>query len=59
MAKTPRGTDRPIDTNILTLEEIGAMVAAAPQEHRAALLVLAYAGLRIGELAGLTWGTWS
>lgn len=56
MAKTPRGTDRPVDQNILTVEEIGAMVAAAPQEHRAALLVLAYGGLRIGELAGLTWG---
>jgi integrase len=56
MAKAPRGTDRPIDTNILTVEEIGAMVRAAPEEYRAALLVLAYAGLRIGELAGLTWG---
>jgi integrase len=56
MAKTPRGTDRPIDTNVLTPAEIGAMVAAGPAEHRAALLVLAYAGLRIGELTGLTWG---
>ena len=55
-AQTPHGTDRPIDMNVLTPAEIGAMVAAAPVEHRAALLVLAYAGLRIGELVGLTWG---
>jgi integrase len=56
MAKAPARTDRPIDTNILNVEEIVAMVAAAPEEYRAALLVLAYGGLRIGELVGLTWG---
>jgi integrase len=56
MAKTSRGTDRPIDTNVLNVEEIGAMVEAAPVEYRAALLVLTYVGLRIGELVALTWG---
>jgi integrase len=56
MAKAPRSSDRPIDTNVLSVEEIGALVAATDAEHRAALLVLAYAGLRVGELVGLTWG---
>lgn len=56
MAKASRGTDLPIDTNILTVEEIGGLVEAAPVDYRAALLVLAYTGLRIGELVALTWG---
>jgi integrase len=56
MAKAPRASNRPIDTNVLTVQEIGEMVAAAPEEYRAALLTLAYAGLRIGELVALTWG---
>jgi integrase len=57
MAKTPRGIKkRPIDTNVFTVQEIGEMVDAAPAEYRAALLVLAYGGLRIGELVALTWG---
>jgi integrase len=55
-AKAPARTDQPIDTNVLSVEEIGQMVAAAPEEYRAALLVLSYAGLRVGELVGLTWG---
>jgi integrase len=56
MAKASRGTERPIDTNVLTIEEIGALVDAAPVEYRAALLVLAYVGLRTGELVALSWG---
>ena len=56
MAKAPRASEKPIDTNVLTVEEIGALVAATAPEHRAAILVLAYAGLRVGELVGLTWG---
>lgn len=56
LAKAPRGTQMPIDTNILAPSEVAALVAAAPEEHRPALLVLAYGGLRIGELTGLTWG---
>jgi integrase len=56
MVTTPARVDQPIDTNVLDLTEIGAMVAAAPVEYRAALLVLAYGGLRIGELVALTWG---
>jgi integrase len=56
MVKAQGGVDRPIDTNVLNLAEIGALVAAAEPEHRAALLVLAYGGLRIGELVALTWG---
>jgi integrase len=56
MAKASRDTEQPIDTNVLNVEEIGALVEAAPVEYRAAFLVLAYAGLRTGELLGLTWG---
>jgi len=56
MVNTPARVDQPIDTNVLSIEEIGAMVAAAPIERRAALLVLAYGGLRIGELVALSWG---
>lgn len=56
MAKAPARVDQLVDTNILTVEEIGAMVDAAAPEYRAALLVLAYGGLRIGELVALTWG---
>jgi integrase len=56
MARAPRSSDKPIDANVLEVEEINSLVAATAPEHRAAILVLAYAGLRIGELIGLTWG---
>lgn len=56
MAKAATQMDRPIDTNVLNVEEIGELVAAVPVEYRAALLMLAYAGLRVGELVALTWG---
>jgi integrase len=56
MAKASRDTDRPIDANVLHVEEIQSLVASAEPEYRAALLTLAYGGLRIGELVGLTWG---
>ncbi|MDD9207807.1 site-specific integrase [Georgenia sp. 10Sc9-8] len=37
-----------------TATDIGALVAAAPPRHRAAIVMLAGAGLRISELLGLT-----
>ena len=44
-----------MDANILTVDEIGALVAATNLEDRAAVLMLAYVGLRVGELLGLSW----
>ncbi len=40
---------------VYTPAQVARLVEAAPEEYRAALLVLAYAGLRIGELAALEW----
>jgi integrase len=54
-AKAPPRMDLPIDTNVLTIDEIGALLTATPVEHRALLMVLVYGGLRIGEACGLTW----
>jgi integrase len=45
--------DRPLDEAVLTPLEITALLGAADPDWRAALGVLAYAGLRLGELLGL------
>ncbi len=47
----PRPTTQPCWTR----EEVLAILAAAPEEIRAALTLLAELGLRFGELAWLTW----
>lgn len=56
MAKAPERVDLPMHQNVLDESEIQALVAATPADYRAAILVLAYGGLRFGELLGLTWG---
>jgi integrase len=48
--------DRPMDSAVLTPAEVAALIAATAPEWRAAMSVLAYGGLRIGELLGLQWG---
>jgi integrase len=54
-AKAPAETDRPIDTNVFNVQEIAAMLDAAPAEYRPLLMVLVYGGIRIGEASGLRW----
>jgi integrase len=39
----------------LTREEIGKLLGAADQAHRALLATAVFTGLRLGELLGLTW----
>ncbi len=54
--KAPTRMDRPLDTNVLTVEEAYALLSAVNPEYRAAIMVLMFGGLRLGELGGLTWG---
>jgi integrase len=56
MLKCSPRMDRPLDTNILSVAEVEALLAAIAPEYRAAVMVLAFGGLRVGELLGLTWG---
>src|SRR5262249_9510567 len=44
-----------VGTDIPTREEIGSMLAHAPERWRALLLIAAFTGLRAGELRGLRW----
>jgi integrase len=48
--------DRPMDQAVLTVAEFGRLLAATDADWRAAMGVLGYGGLRIGELLGLQWG---
>jgi len=48
--------DMPLDQNVLTPTELQALQAAIDPSWRAAVMVLAYGGLRLGELLGLQWG---
>jgi integrase len=43
------------DPDVLTAEEIGALLGQVPQWHRALVLLVASIGLRISELRGLKW----
>ena len=56
--KPGKAPDKPMEAAVLTPVEITALIAAtAPApDWRPAIAVLAYGGLRIGELLGLTWG---
>jgi integrase len=49
-------SDRPMDQAVLLPAEIARMITAADPDWRAALGVLAYGGLRLGELLGVRWG---
>lgn len=44
------------DPNLLTAEELGALVAAIPPQWRALVLLMASTGIRFGEATGLQWG---
>lgn len=48
--------DRPMDQQILTPSELQRLIGATDPNWRAAIGVLAYGGLRIGELLALQWG---
>lgn len=48
--------DKPTDQAVLTVAEMQRLVAATDPDWHAAMGVLAYGGLRIGELLGLQWG---
>jgi integrase len=48
--------DKPSAHAVLTPVEIAALIAATAPDWCPAIAVLAYGGLRIGELLGLTWG---
>lgn len=48
--------EKPIDQAVLTAGEAAALIAATDADWRAAVAVLVYGGLRIGELFGLQWG---
>ena len=48
--------EKPRDQAVLTPAELAALVAATDPDWRAAMGVLGYGGLRIGELLGLQWG---
>ena len=48
--------EKPLDQAVLTPAELAALVAATDPDWRAAIGVLGYGGLRIGELLGLQWG---
>lgn len=44
------------DPNLLTADEMQALIRAVPDRWRALVVVLATTGLRIGEATALTWG---
>ena len=48
--------DIPKDQAVLTPAEVSRLIAATDPNWRAAIAVLAYGGLRLGELLGLQWG---
>jgi len=54
--KPVKAADKPMEAAVLTPAEITALIAATAPDWRPAIAVLAYGGLRIGELLGLTWG---
>jgi integrase len=56
MLKSSPRVGRPLDTNILSVTEVWALLAAIGPAYIAAIMVLAFGGLRVGELLGLTWG---
>lgn len=45
----------PKEKPTLTAEQLSAVIAALPSQHRALFITLATTGLRIGELLGLKW----
>ena len=47
--------DRPLDQNVLTPSELQTLNTNTDADWRAAIMVLAYGGLRLGELLGLQW----
>ncbi len=48
--------DRAMDVNVLTPGELLKLIEAADPHGRAAIAVLGFGGLRLGELLGLQWG---
>ena len=56
MLKAKSKDDVPIDHACLSPTEIARLVSSADEDWIAALSVLAYGGLRLGELLGLQWG---
>jgi integrase len=55
MLKPRARDDVPIDHACLTPAEINALIQATDPDWRAAMSVLSYGGLRLGELLGLQW----
>ncbi|GAB4095608.1 hypothetical protein GCM10028787_10830 [Brachybacterium horti] len=51
--RLPRRRRADVAMSIPTVEQVGAALDAAPNEYRAAIAVCAFAGLRLGEMAGL------
>ena len=45
----------PREKRVLTWEEVGRLLDAAPPAYRTLLATAAFTGLRVGELLGLTW----
>jgi integrase len=54
--KAQKMEEKPMDQAVLTVAELGRLIAATDPDWRAAMSVLGYGGLRIGELLGLQWG---
>ena len=55
MLKKVVDDNRPVDHACLTPAEIARLIAATDPDWRAAIMVAAYGGLRLGELLGLGW----
>jgi integrase len=53
--RTPADADAPLDQNVLTPTELQKLIAVTDSNWRAAIAVLGYGGLRLGELGGLQW----
>ena len=65
----PKGTTNPVtfaetasipdfDGRAYSLEEIALMCAVLPEPSRTVMMTAAFTGLRVGELRGLTWGSY-